>query len=180
MIILESDNFYLRNITLDDCNENYLSWMNDSEINRFLESRFSVHSIDSLKSFVNSMNDSDNNFLFAIIDKCSDKHIGNIKLGNVHPVHKYADIGLIIGDKSYWNKGIATKAIGIICEYAFQELNLRKVFAGVYETNIGSIKAFEKNGFKRAYVKRDTYFFEDKYIDAIVFELYNKNWVDNR
>ena len=29
MVFLESDNFYLRNISLDDCNETYLSWMND-------------------------------------------------------------------------------------------------------------------------------------------------------
>ncbi len=176
MTLLESDTFYLRNISLDDCNENYLSWMNDYEINKYLESRFTIHSIDSLKDFVNSMNNSDNNILFAIIDKSSDKHIGNIKLGNIHPVHKYADIGLIIGDKNYWRKGIATKSINLVSEYAFNDLNLRKVLAGVYKNNIGSIRAFEKCGFKKAYVKKDTYFFEGSYIDAIVFELYNENF----
>ena len=50
--------------------------MNDSEVNKYLESRFTTHSIDSLKDFVNSMNNSENNVLFAIIDKSSDKHIG--------------------------------------------------------------------------------------------------------
>ena len=178
MIILESDTFYLRNISLDDCNENYLSWMNDSEINKFLESRFTVHTIDSLKDFVISMNNSNNNILFAIVDKESDKHIGNIKLGDIHPVHKYADIGLVIGDKNYWGRGIATNAINLVSKYAFDILNLRKVFAGVYEKNIGSIKAFEKCGFKKAYTKKDTYFFDDQYIDAFVFELYNENFSD--
>ena len=124
------------------------------------------------------MNNSDNNILFAIVDKESEKHIGNIKLGNIHPVHKYADIGLIIGDKSYWGQGIATNAISLVSKYAFNNLNLRKVFAGVYENNIGSIKAFEKCGFKKAYVKKDTYFFDGKYIDALVFELYNENFSD--
>ena len=150
--------------------------MNDSEVNKYLESRFTTHSIDSLKDFVNSMNNSENNVLFAIIDKSSDKHIGNIKLGNIHPVHKYADIGLIIGDKNCLGKGIGTKSIQLVTDYAFNKLNLRKVIAGVYEYNIGSIRAFEKCGFKRAYVKKDTYFFEGNYIDAIVFELYNKNF----
>lgn len=176
MTLLESDTFYLRNISLDDCNENYLSWMNDYEVNKYLESRFTNHSIDSLKDFVNSMNNSESNVLFAIIDKSSDKHIGNIKLGNIHPIHKYADIGLIIGDKNYWGKGIATKSINLVSEYAFNNLNLRKVLAGVYEENIGSIRAFEKCGFKKAYIKKDTYFFEGNYIDAIVFELYNENF----
>lgn len=178
MIILESDIFYLRKISIDDCNENYLKWMNDPEINKYLESRFTTHTIDSLKDFVNSMNNSENNVLFAIVDKESDTHIGNIKLGNIHPIHKYADIGLLIGDKNYWGRGIATNAIKLVSEFAFDELNLRKVFAGVYENNIGSIKAFEKCGFKKAYVKKDNYYFEGKFIDAFVFELYNKNLAD--
>ena len=176
MSLLESDDIYLRKISISDCNENYLNWMNDSEVNKYLESRFTTHSIDSLKDFVNSMNNSENYVLFAIIDKSSDKHIGNIKLGNIHPVHKYADIGLIIGDKNCWGKGIGTKSIQLVTDYAFNKLNLRKVIAGVYEYNIGSIRAFEKCGFKRAYVKKDTYFFEGNYIDAIVFELYNKDF----
>ena len=178
MVILNSKDFYLRNITLDDCNENYLNWMNDSEINKYLESRFTNHTIESLKDFVTSMNSTNNNILFAIIDRKTDNHIGNIKLGNIHPIHKYADIGLMIGDKNYWGHGIATNAINLVSNYAFDELHLRKVFAGVYENNIGSIKAFEKCGFKKAYVKKDTYFFDGKYIDAYVFELYNKNLVD--
>ena len=77
-MILESDLIYLREIDITDCNENYLSWMNDYEINKYLESRFSTHSIDSLKDFVNAMNESENNILFAIIDKSSNTHIGNI------------------------------------------------------------------------------------------------------
>lgn len=178
MVILESDIFYLREISIEDCDEKYLSWMNDSEINKFLESRFMTHTIDSLKNFVTAMKNSENNILFAIVDKKSDEHIGNIKLGNIHPIHKYADIGLIIGDKNYWGRGIATNAIELVSRYAFDEFNLRKVFAGVYENNIGSIKAFEKCGFKKAYTKKDTYFFDGKFIDAFVFELYNKNLTD--
>ena len=68
MSLLESDDIYLRKISISDCNENYLNWMNDSEVNKYLESRFTTHSIDSLKDFVNSMNNSENNVLFAIID----------------------------------------------------------------------------------------------------------------
>lgn len=178
MVVLESDIFYLRNISIDDCDENYLKWMNDPEINKYLESRFMTHTIDSLKDFVTSMNNSENNILFAIVDKESDAHIGNIKLGNIHPIHKYADIGLLIGDKNYWGRGIATNAIKLVSEFAFDELNLRKVFAGVYENNIGSIRAFEKCGFKKAYIKKDNYFFDGKFIDAFVFELYNENLTD--
>ena len=46
---------------------------------------------------------------FAI--KTTDKHIGNIKLGPINWIHRYGDISLLIGDKDYWGKGIATEAI---------------------------------------------------------------------
>lgn len=176
MEILDGNKIYLRNLTIDDCNENYLSWMNDYNVVKYLEARFLNHSINSLKDFVISINNSDNDVIFAIIDKSHDKHIGNIKLGNINREHHFADIGIIIGDKNYWGKGIATESIKIICGYAFNNFNLRKVIAGAYEMNIGSIKAFEKNGFKKAYVKKNTYFFENRYVDAIYLELYNDNF----
>lgn len=176
MEIIDGINIYLRKLTLDDCNDEYLSWMNDYDVVKYLESRFSKHSINSLKDFVSSVNNSDNNVIFAIIDKFSNKHIGNIKLGNINKAHNFADIGIIIGDKNYWGKGIATEAIKLVCNYAFNEVNLRKVIAGAYDVNIGSIKAFEKNGFKKAYVKKSSYFFENNYIDAIYLELYNENF----
>lgn len=50
--------------------------------------------------------------------------------------------------KEYWRKGYATEAVRLVLEYCFKWLNLRKVYARVYEYNIASQRVLEKDGFK--------------------------------
>ena len=76
------------------------------------------------------------------------KHIGNIKLGPINIHHNCAEIGLIIGDKDSWGKGLASRAISIVTQFGFNQLKLAKLSAGCYENNIGSKKAFEKSGYQ--------------------------------
>ena len=61
---------------------------------------------------------------------------------------KSAEIGFWIGEP-HWGKGLATKAIKEITKYGFQELKLERIYAGVFESNKGSMKALEKNGYHK-------------------------------
>ena len=134
-------------LTLSSVSEEYVNWLNDPVINQYLESRYIKHDLSSVKLFVEEMNQDNKNFLFGIFCKKTTKHIGNIKLGPIDYRYKRADIGLIIGDKNYWGKGIAAEAIALITDFATGELNLHKLEAGCYRSNIGSLKAFLKQGY---------------------------------
>jgi RimJ/RimL family protein N-acetyltransferase len=111
------------------------------------------------------MNESTNNYLFGIFDYNTEKHIGNIKLGLINPIHKYAEVGLVIGDKSFWGKGIGTEAIKLVVEFAFNTLLLNKVTAGIYSNNIASLKAFQKLGFEIEGHQKKQFLFNGQYID---------------
>lgn len=164
--ILEGQKIKLRMVELSDCNQNYLDWLNDKEVNQYLETRWSEQSIDSIKDFVNSIRESSHSYLFAII--FNNKHIGNIKIGPIHPIYKHADISYFIGDKSSWGKGNAAEAISLVVKFAFEVLNLNKLQAGAFEQNIGSQKALLKSGFKQEGVFRNRVFLtsEDNYCDV--------------
>ncbi|MEP0262903.1 GNAT family N-acetyltransferase [Dokdonia sp.] len=71
--------------------------------------------------------------------------IGLIVLTDVYC--KSAEIGYWLGEP-FWNKGIMTKAIQKIVTYGFDELDLVRIFAGVFENNKSSQKVLEKAGFK--------------------------------
>ena len=172
-ITLKGSTIILEQISFHHISKNYLDWLNDYEMVKYTESRHTVHTMESLKNFVTHVNN-ESNYCFAIIDIQSGKHIGNIKIGNIHPIYKYADVGLIIGDKNFHGKGIATEALKLCVEFAFKQLKLHRLYAGIYDVNIGSIKAFEKAGFVREGCEKEKYLFEGKRIDSYIYGIVNE------
>lgn len=171
MHILESGRLILRSIQLSDVSEKYLSWMTDPLVTCYLESRFQQQNLDSIKNYVMSFNNDNNNFFFIIIDKDKNEHIGNIKLGCINWTHGFGEIGLMIGDKTYWGKGYATEAILTITKFGFQKFKLNKLLAGCYENNVGSLKAFKKAGFEIEGISRNRYC--DRYVNGIQLSIMN-------
>ena len=155
MPIAQSRRLYLREVRQSDVNENYYRWMNDPEITCFLETRFVPRSRENIAAFVREMDGKEDEPFFAICLADDNRHIGNIKLGPINWRHRRADISLLIGDRGCWGKGLATEAIAMITKFGFETLNLRKLCAGCYGTNIGSAKAFEKCGYRREGLLRD-------------------------
>lgn len=152
----------------------YLTWMNDSEVLKYTESRWNSYSNNDLKLFIKKINNSNKDYLFGIYILESNKHIGNIKIGNINFKHEFAELGIIIGEKEEWGKGYATEAISLAISYAFCELKLYKIFAGAYSNNIGSIRALKKVGFQEC----GRYFqhckLDKERVDTIQFEIFNK------
>jgi [ribosomal protein S5]-alanine N-acetyltransferase len=137
----------LRLVTLADCNERYLAWLNDPEVSKYLETRWSPQTSSSVEAFVQSMIESEHSYLFAIVERASGQHVGNIKLGPIQPHHAYADVSYFIGERASWGRGLASDAIRLIAQIAFERFDLHRVQAGLYEGNIGSARALEKAGF---------------------------------
>ncbi len=165
---LEGDKVLLRPVEPEDVTEDYVAWMNDPEVNRFMETRFRTHTPESVADFVSRMQADANIYFFAIILKDDDRHVGNIKLA-VSPEHSRGEISLFIGDKGRWGRGLATEAISLIKEFGLEGLGLAKLTAGCYANNPGSAKAFEKSGFERDAVLRAEYVCEGRRVDGIRF-----------
>jgi RimJ/RimL family protein N-acetyltransferase len=158
----------LRPVELSDVTEGYLQWMNDLQVTRFLECRFTIYSRDDLTEYVSRTRADPNTVFLAIVLREGLRHIGNIKLGPVDHHHLRGDVGLMIGDKTCWGKGYATEAISAVRSYAFDVLGLHKLTAGAYATNKGSIRAFQKAGFSIEGVRRAHYLSEGEYVDGIL------------
>jgi len=176
VVIIEGENLYLRELTLLDVNETYLRWMNDPEVIRYLECRFYRQSLESLKTYVIDESKNPDSVFLAISLKKNDSHIGNIKIGNIYWNHRLGDVGIVIGNKNAWGKGFASEAIKLIKEHAFFHLNLHKLTAGCYVDNVGSKKAFMKNGFEVEGVWKKHCSFEGDYADVFLLGILNKGY----
>ncbi len=166
--LVRGTRLYLRDVLLSDVNQSYLRWMNDPEVNQYLESRFSTHSIESLTEFVRSMQHSRDNVFLAMVLSPGDRHIGNIKLGPINPVHKFGTVGLLIGEKDCWGAGYATEAITLLKNLAFEQLELRRLTAGCYGNNEASAKAFLKAGFQVEGRRPGQFYCDGKFVDQIL------------
>jgi RimJ/RimL family protein N-acetyltransferase len=138
----------LRSLRSVDANGPYLRWMSDPLVLRYLEARHAQHDAASLAAFIEASNADPTVLLLGITTTSDQRHIGNIKLGPIDRQHGRADIGLLIGDTAMWGQGYAAEAIGMLADHAFTELGVRKLTAGFYAGNAGSIRAFEKAGFR--------------------------------
>ena len=137
----------LRLLQLEDCNETYLGWLLDPEVNRYLETRWSMQTLDSIREFVGTMLGAPDSHLFAIIESATGSHIGNLKIGPVNKRHSHADVSYFIGEKSLWGRGYATSAIQAALSIAFDRLKIHRLQAGLYSGNAASSRALEKAGF---------------------------------
>ena len=148
---------------------NYLTWLKNKVItkNLYRPELLRPFSEKSIHKYVKNLKLSKNDFFFMI---CYDGiPIGTLKIGSIDWYGKTADIGIMIGEKSYWGKGIATLSIKLAKEYSKKKLHLRKLTSGTPIKNIGMIKAFKKNGFKMEGIRKKQLLIDNKYCDHILF-----------
>ena len=164
---LETERLYLRPLTERDCTAEYLSWLLDPEVNRYLEVRHVAQTMDTLRDFVRTVNNRDNEHLFGIFNKTNHRHIGNIKVGPIGRYQSVADVGLLIGARDCWGHGYATEAILAASRHAFENLGVHKLSAGMYAPNQSSFRTFLKAGYKQEGLRRRHYLLDGKHCDVI-------------
>lgn len=135
----------LHNLNYDS--KDYIKWLNNKKINKFLEARHQSHSRKSLNNWIDNLFDSGDNLLLGIFLKKEKIHIGNIK-AKINFQHQRAEIGILIGIKNLHRKGYGSQSINLLCDFLFDNLKLKKIYAGASEPNIASQKVFKKSKFK--------------------------------
>jgi [ribosomal protein S5]-alanine N-acetyltransferase len=157
---IETVSLALRNLVADDASKEYADWLNDNEVNKYLETRHSPQTVQTCRDFIAVCNSDPNSHLFGIFLKSNGRHIGNAKIGFISPIHQSGQISLFIGNKDCWGKGYATQVVQALTAHSIKTLGLKKLEAGCYEDNLGSLRVFLKagyvvEGFMRSHIERD-------------------------
>ena len=135
---------YLRPLTPADITEPYIAWFADEAVTRHLEVRAITH--DEARSYIEEGLTTNKYFMCAICDLQSGVHIGNIKIGPIRWKHRVSDMVTVIGDQTYWGRGVASDAIRLAVRVAFRFLGMRKLHASMYASNVGSLRAYTRAG----------------------------------
>ena len=86
-------------------------------------------------------------------------------------------VGLGIGDRNEWGKGYGTEAMNLMLEFAFTEINLRRVTLTVFEYNPRAIRSYEKTGFHHEGRLRQFLTREGRHWDMLYMGILREEWL---
>jgi [ribosomal protein S5]-alanine N-acetyltransferase len=92
--------------------------------------------------------------------------IGILLKGDIYK--KNAEIGYWLGE-AYWGQGIISAAINEVVEYTFKNFDVSRIYAGVFEYNLASMRVLEKAGFHQEAVLKKALVKEGELFDEHIF-----------
>jgi RimJ/RimL family protein N-acetyltransferase len=104
--------------------------------------------------------------------------IGMFGLFNHSPSNRYAEVGAGIGDPAYWGGGFGSDAMLLIVDYAFNWLDLRRLWLTTAEHNLRAQHQIEKCGFTReALYRRRLWGTDGVHRDQLCYGLLREEWL---
>ena len=175
---LIGERIYLRPLSLDDLNGNYINWLNDSEVNKNNSHHIFPYTKALAEDYIKAAYLEKDKLVLAVNIKDKDVHIGNISLQYIDLLNRNAEFAILIGEKEYWGKGYSKEAGYLIMRHGFVSLNLWRIHCGTFSDNIAMQKLAAYLGFKQEGLRREAFFKEGKFIDIIEYGILKTEFYD--
>ncbi len=175
---LVGDRIYLRPLEMDDL-ERCQRWFNDPQVRHFLDTVYPL-SREAERSFLEKIVGQPigpgSDIILAIALQTDDLHVGNVGLHRINTVDRNAELGIAIGEKNMWQKGLGTEACRLLVEYGFATLNLHRIYLRVHSDNSRARAAYQKIGFQQEGVWREALFRQERYQDVVLMGLLREEY----
>jgi len=167
MILLAADNVTLREFNTDD-KYRLAELANNPKISINLRDGFpNPYTVEDAENFLEKFANQESALVLAV--EYNGVYVGNIGLHKGMDVYrKSAEIGYFLGEP-YWNLGIMTKAVNLICDYGFKTMDIVRIHAGIFEFNPASMRVLEKCGFKREAIREKAVFKHGKVWNEMLY-----------
>lgn len=150
----------------------YVGWLNNPAVVRFSDQRHRRHTFQSCREYMESFKKSPNYFWAIIVKNKNLGHIGNMN-AYIDSVHKTADLGILLGERSTWGLGYGLEAWTAVCEYLLKN-GMRKITAGTLSVNISMLHLMKRAGMVPDGRRTKQCIFEGSEADMVYGALYKK------
>jgi len=127
-----------------DITSEYISWLNNPEVVKYSNQRFTTHTKESSQLYLNSFKESSSLFVSVRSEQ------GSLAIGTmtayVSEEHGVVDLGIMIGAQAEWGTGYGQDAWNTMINWLMKSCEVRKVTAGTLRCNLGMIKLIERSG----------------------------------
>jgi RimJ/RimL family protein N-acetyltransferase len=149
------------------------AWINDRELVLLSAPYRPVHE-PSHRAWLEHAASRTDGVTFAIRLATSRRLIGICQLNGVHPIHRSAELQIRIGDPRWRERGLGTEAVRRLVAFAFEDLNLHRVFLHVFATNARAVRAYRRAGFAVEGTLREAVHVDGRYVDVLVMSILRK------
>jgi RimJ/RimL family protein N-acetyltransferase len=165
--VLEGEKIRLRPVEEGDL-PHFVAWLNDTDVRYWLAmSESPPLTLESEQEWYREMKDDSSSVVWCI-ESSEGRPIGDVGLHGIDKTHQRAELGLFIGDKTLWGRGVGADAIRRVLRYAFGQLALRRVQLHVDEDNLRALRCYEKCGFVREGLLRGHRLREGKPVNEVL------------
>jgi len=168
--VLRGKKVVLREKRLEDAANDY-AWRSDEELARLdAAPTLRIPFIDFLDNYAEELRyPSPQRYRFAI-ETIDGRHIGNCMYYDIDEDKGQAELGIMLGDRDYWDQGYGTDAVTTLVDHMFSTMRLVKIYLNTLKWNIRAQRCFEKCDFVPAALSK-------RYNrDLIVMEIYRSSW----
>lgn len=176
--IISSKNIFLRYFKETDVTLKYLEMINDKDTTKYLDNPTKKTKADLLNYF-KKINRDKNFHFFAIIERQTNRYIGNAKIGPIDNFHKRTSFGRLI-HKDYHNAGYGSEVSSLLIKVIFERLKLNRILLGVLVKNIGSYKSNIKAGLDSETILKKYVYHNGKYEDTYLLGLTKERYFQKK
>jgi RimJ/RimL family protein N-acetyltransferase len=174
--MIEGRSVRLRPVEREDL-PRFVRWLADPEVRRHIEMHLSLSLAQEERWFEESLGKGDLQPL--AIDARLDGdfvHVGSCGFHEIRWRDRTGVVGLLIGERTVWGRGLGTEAMRALLRHAFDTLNLNRIALRVFENNVRAVRVYEKLGFVREGRLRQDHYREGRYVDVLVMGLLREEW----
>lgn len=142
-------------------------WINDPKVTRYMVYGQFPMTVRKVKEMLDAQVANASNVVFLVIAGKKNMPVGFAGLYDIHLTARKAEFRILLGERSVWGKGIGTEVTKLITDYAFDRLNLHRVWLGVTSENLGAVRAYEKAGYVQEGVLKDDIWRNGRWYDSI-------------
>lgn len=166
---LLGENVYLRALRDEDAEGPYGGWFNDEEVCLGNSHHVFPYTKEAALEFIRAVHKRRDCLVLAIAGRADNRHIGNISLQNIDPVHRAAEFAILIGDRASWGKGFGKEAGKLLVAHGFRALNLHRIHCGTLATNVGMQHLARHLGMREEGRRREAAFKNGRFVDVLEY-----------
>ncbi len=150
-----------------------LNYSNDYEVMRGASGAILFPSTvdDEARAMGQNTSYSSGEYQFAIETLEGSRFIGKCGFTRVNWKNRLAELAILIGEKDCRGKGYGADAIRTLCKFGFEEMNLHKIKALVFDFNEPALRCYAACGFQREGLLRQEMYREGAYHDVVILGL---------